>query len=231
MSAEIQNNERVSEFTDPPSLNSDTRMWIQRRLWITSSAEPDIEKTTCNLSLYHFNARSLNKHANDITIHLATLKCHFNIYGFTETWFRDNNDSNLVDFEGYSAVNCNRKGRSGGGATLFIDNDIEFTIREDLSIKCDDCDSIFIKFNRKERALTRKIIIGVIYRPDYVGLDTFYSDLARVFDVVNNEHKTCYIMGDFNIDLLKFSSNNKISNFVNLIYSNIFSHALIDLQG
>ena len=43
VSAEIENNERVSEFTDPPSLNSDTRMWIQRRLWITSSAEPDIE--------------------------------------------------------------------------------------------------------------------------------------------------------------------------------------------
>ena len=83
----------------------------------------------------------------------------------------------------------------------------------------------------KEKALTRKIIIGVIYHPDYVELDTFYSDLARVFDVVNNEHKTCYIMGDFNIDLLKFSSNNKISSFVNLIYANNFSHALIDLQG
>ena len=38
----------------------------------------------------------------------------------------------------------------------------------------------------------------------------------------NNEHKTCYIMGDFNIDLLKFSSNNKISIFVNLINSNDF---------
>ena len=131
-------------------------------------------KLNCNLSLYHFNARSLNKHANDITNHLATLKCHFNIYDFTETWFRDNNDSNLVDFEGYSAVNCYRKGRSGGGATLFIDNDIEFNIREDLSIKCDDCDSIFIEFKRKEKALTRKIIIRVIYRPDYVELDTFY---------------------------------------------------------
>ena len=42
VSAEIQNNERVSEFTDPPSLNSDTGIWIQRRLWITSSAEPDM---------------------------------------------------------------------------------------------------------------------------------------------------------------------------------------------
>ena len=33
-----------------------------------------IEKTNCNLSLYLFNARSLNKYANDITNHLATLK-------------------------------------------------------------------------------------------------------------------------------------------------------------
>ena len=62
----------------------------------------------------------------------------FKINGFTETWFSDNYDSNLVDFEGYSAINCNRKGRSGEGATLLIDNDIEFTIREDLTIKCDD---------------------------------------------------------------------------------------------
>ena len=92
-------------------------------------------------------------------------------------------------------------------------------------------DSIFIEIKRKEKALTCKILIGVIYRPDYVDLDAFYSDLARVFDVVNKEHKTCYIMGDFNIDLLKFGSNNKISSFENLIYSNNFFHALIDLQG
>ena len=92
-----------------------------------------IKNTNCNLLLYHFNARSLNKHANDVINRLATLNCHFNIYGFTESWFRDNYDSNLVNFEGYSAVDCNRKGRSGGGATLFIDNDIEYTIREDLA--------------------------------------------------------------------------------------------------
>ena len=129
--------------------NIDNVMTCDCSYFDSDTLNQHIEKTTCNLSLYHFNARSLNKHANDVTNHLATLKCHFNIYGFTETWFRDNNDSNLVDFEGYSAVNCNRKGRSGGGATLFIDNDIEFTIREDLSIKCDDCDSIFIEFNRR----------------------------------------------------------------------------------
>ena len=94
--------------------------------------------------------------------------------------------------------------------------------REREREKFDDCDSIFTEFKRKEKALTRKVIIGVIYRPDYVELDTFYSDLARVFDVINNDHKTCYIMGDFNIDLLKFRSNNNIPTFVNLIYSNFF---------
>ena len=56
MSAEIQNNKRVSEFRDPPSLNSDTGMWIQRRLWITSSAEPDMvntNSTTCSNKKNH----------------------------------------------------------------------------------------------------------------------------------------------------------------------------------
>ena len=87
--------------------NIDNVMTCDCSYFDSDTLNQHIEKTT-NLSLYHFNARSLNKHANDITNHLATLKCHFNIYGFTETWFRDNNDSNLVDFEGYSAVNCNR---------------------------------------------------------------------------------------------------------------------------
>ena len=59
-----------------------------------------IENTNCNLSLYHFNARSLNKHANDATNHLATLNCHFDIYGFTETWFRDNDILILLILKG-----------------------------------------------------------------------------------------------------------------------------------
>ena len=63
--------------------NIDNVMTCDCSYFDSNTLNQHIEKTTCNLSLYHFNARSLNKHANDITNHLATLKCHFNIYGFT----------------------------------------------------------------------------------------------------------------------------------------------------
>ena len=72
--------------------NIDNVMTCDCSYFDSDTLNQHIENTNCNLSLYHFNARSLNKHANDITNHLATLNFHFNIYGFggfTETWFRD----------------------------------------------------------------------------------------------------------------------------------------------
>lgn len=199
--------------------NIDHIMHCECKYYNIESINRDLNPNHCNLSLFHFNARSLNRHANDVIDYLATLDHHFNIYGFTETWFKCNENANLVDLEGYTAINCNREGRTGGGASLFVDNNIEFTIRDDLTIKCDNCDSVFIEINSPQ---ARKSIIGVIYRPETVILDSFFSDVARVFDIINKEHKMSYVMGDYNIDLLKHGSNNKISEFVNLIYSNNF---------
>jgi len=71
-----------------------------------------------HLSLFHLNARSLNKRANDVVNYMATLNIRFQIYAFTETWFRDNDDANLIDLEDYVNINCNRQDRRGGGASL-----------------------------------------------------------------------------------------------------------------
>ena len=59
--------------------NIDNVMTCDCSYFDSDTLNQHIKKTNCNLSLYHFIARSLNKHANDrpITNHLATLKCHF----------------------------------------------------------------------------------------------------------------------------------------------------------
>ncbi len=111
-----------------------------------------------NLSLFHHNSRSLNKNSNNILDYVTSLNHTFDIYGFTETWFRSNTDSDIIDIHGYMTEHCIREGRTGGGASLFINPKFNYIARPDLKLNCPDCDSVFIEIPDKPNT-----IIGVIY--------------------------------------------------------------------
>lgn len=176
--------------------------------------------TKSDLSLFHLNCRSLNKNGTNITNYLESLDYNFDIYGFTETWFQSEGDANLVDLNDYSIENYNRTGRKGGGSSLFIHSSIQYSNRHDLGLNCTDCDSLFIEVVRDGQT---NVIIGVIYKPETVIFDDFVSQLENTLNTVNKEKKTCYILGDFNLDLLKYDSKPKVNDFLNLLYSNNFS--------
>jgi hypothetical protein len=140
----------------------------------------------------------------------------FDIIGFTETWFNHTEESNLIDLDTYDKIDCIRQDRTGGGATLFINAKHNFIQRPDLKINAPACDSIFIEIPDK------KIIVGLIYKPDYVDYDLFISQLEKVLSTITKEKKTGFILGDFNIDLLKYHQNQQVNTFVNLMYSYSF---------
>lgn len=174
--------------------------------------------SNCELSLFHLNIRSLNKHANDVTNYVSTLDHHFDVYGFTETWFRSDADANLIDLDGYTVENCNRHDRAGGGASLFIDSKLQYQNRSDLKLDCIDCDSVFVEFRNQ----LENIVVGIIYKPEYVNFERFLSQLDIVVNTICKEKKRCYLMGDFNLDLLKYESRPQVNTFINLLYSNNF---------
>ena len=43
--------------------------------------------------------------------------------------------------------------------------------------------------------------------------------IAKCLTKVNKKKKECYLTGDFNIDLLKYDSNNKYAEFLNTMTS------------
>lgn len=128
----------------------------------------------------------------------------------------------MIDINNYTAINSVREDRTGGGASLFIHPDIDFETRTDLKINCPDCDSVFIEIANFSQIHNKNIIVGIIYRPESVNPDDFHEELSRVLNIVNNETKSCYIMGDYNFDILKCNSDPKVTDFVNLIFSNGF---------
>jgi len=181
-----------------------------------NSHHPDIGN--CNLSIFHHNARSLNKNSNNILNYLSILDHHFDIYGFSETWFNSNDDASTIDIGDFSVENCNRDGQRGGGVSLFINNNLNYHTRPDLSLDCLHCDSLFIETSIDSTTT----IIGIVYKPDYVIFADFLMEINKCLNIISNEKKPCFIMGDFNLNLLEHNSNSKISDYINTFYSHYF---------
>lgn len=85
------------------------------------------------LSLFHHNSRSLNKNLDDITTFTSLLKEDFSVIGFTETWLTAD-ISPLIHINNYTLVERHRPERRGGGVCLFVNNDLNFKLRNDISI-------------------------------------------------------------------------------------------------
>ena len=85
-----------------------------------------------------------------------------------------------------------------------------------------------LKFPIKYNHFFHDIIVGIVYKPDYVDYEDFISQIELALDNITKEKKRGFIMGDFNIDLLKYNHNHQVSTFVNLMYFP-FSRVLIGL--
>ena len=95
----------------------------------------------------------------------------------------------------------------------------EFTERNDLSTNIENIiEAQFIEINSQPN----NIIIGVIYRPPNGKYKQFEEKLSDILQLINQENKTCFLMGDFNIDLLKFNMNEYTNNFINQMFSSSF---------
>ena len=67
----------------------------------------------------------------------------------------------------------------------------------------------------------KNTIVGVLYRA-HISIDNYITDISATFETISNENKTCYIMGDFNTDLLKEEVYRRIRDYLNLLLSNSF---------
>ena len=87
--------------------------------------------------------------------------------------------------------------------------------RDDLSIFIPHViETLFIEVKVNQ---TKSIILGVINRPNSqprADMEIFTTKLADITTKINSENKESYIMGDFNIDLLKFQSHEKTKYFI-----------------
>ena len=70
--------------------------------------------------------------------------------------------------------------------------------------------------------MEKNVLIGVIYRPPNTDINTFNDQFATLMENIKQEEKICYLMGDYNINLLNIESHGPTSVFNDIMYSNGF---------
>ena len=64
-----------------------------------------------------------------------------------------------------------------------------------------------------------------VYRPNSApcaNIDMFMSKIIEIQDKISNENKIAYLMGDYNINLLKFVTHKKTNDFIDNVISQGF---------
>ena len=110
----------------------------------------------------------------------------------------------------------------GGGVVLFISTDLAVGVKLRPDLSCVDdgiFESLFVQISQTHLSV-KNIVVGVVYRKPGTSVSIFNDHFAATLDRVNRENRPCYILGDFNIDLL--NSNNCNQLFLNTLLSNGF---------
>ena len=205
-----ENNSSLDTYFD---LNMLTCNYVLPNEFKNQNSDPEMSKY---LSLLHPNLRSIANKFDTFKNLLNTLGTNkMKIIGITETWLNDSNKDNF-ELDGYKFININRTNKRGGGVGIYIANELQYKTRNDLNINTEDViETVFIEI---EMPTGKNVIAGVIYRPPNSNIELFLDQIQNVLDTIDKENKICYLMGDFNIDLLK--SFHRISLYIFFLSTN-----------
>ena len=98
---------------------------------------------------------------------------------------------------------------------MFILDSFLHKVREDLSINCDDIESLSIEIINDH---SKNIVLNVVYRPPDGDLRITETLLRKILSENTKANKTLFLAGDFNINVLDYEINKKVQNSVNLMF-------------
>ena len=82
-----------------------------------------------------------------------------------------------------------------------------FSVRQDLSLFDPEIESLFVEIEGTMLCNNNKIILGVIYRPPNEKINC-------IMDVIKRENKSCYMMGDYTINIMNYETHSLTGEFV-----------------
>ena len=175
-----------------------------------------------HLSMIHLNIRSIAKNLSTFENYLNSLEFSFPIIALSETFLKEHN-ATLHGMAGYRSEHNYRTDRAGGGVSLYIKDSVEYIVREELTYRIANIETLFIEIPKYQMNNKQAVIIGVLYRPPDTNISVFNDYLTEILSKIKTENKSLYLLGDYNINLLNIDNHRPSHEFTDLM----FSHSLI----
>ena len=84
-------------------------------------------------------------------------------------------------------------------------------------------ETVFIEADKGVYNTCSNIVIRVIYRMPNSSVDTFNERISDILNVIQKEHKLCYLLRDLNIDFLKADEHRATGEILDVSYCcNVF---------
>ena len=165
-----------------------------------------------DLTIFHNNIRSINKNldsAEEIFLNCTKMP---DVITFTET--KLNSESSIPNIKGYQPLDHVDSPTMAGGVGVFVLDNLAYTVRKDLSLNLPHCEDIWLNINSKNN-----FVIGVIYRHQKNHYSNFRESLCKSLDILNKSKTDYVIVGDVNIDFMKYNIATNITKYANALNS------------
>ena len=139
----------------------------------------------------------------------------FDIIDFSETWL-NKNTFYLCKIEGYVTESKHRD-RVGGGVAILVKQPLEYCEHEDVSFCNEFIETLIIDVHLHNQLTKNDVVIGVINWPPDTDINSFVAIITDILSLIKADMKTCYLLGDFNINLINVSNHMCSHTFTPLI--------------
>ena len=167
------------------------------------------DENKTSFSILHNNVRNLRRNLENLQVHLLDeLDYHFSVIGITEAKITN---SARIDFNPHipnyqfeqvpTPLSC-------GGVGMYVDANLNYTVLEKTSNEAFQALWIELEFLKG-----KNVICGVIYR-QHTSPEQFQTYFDMTIERLSSTNKPIYVMGDFNIDLLKSETCDFSHNFL-----------------
>ena len=172
-------------------------------------------------SILHTNIESLTHNFEALDILCSDLNYPFDIIALTETWNPTHGKHKFIPklMENYQKFNGLSGTTMKSGCGLYIRIGLKCKDRKDLDIQHhDDLNEYQCKFIEVINTKGSNILLCVSYRHPKKASDNSYNTwLRETLEKISKEHKTTIFLGDFNYNLFKYSQDNHVRTFVDIM--------------
>ena len=139
---------------------------------------------------------------------LSNCRINFDIIGITSQKALPN-----IDIPNYNIEHCPTEGPNGS-ALIYGKNDIIYKVRNDLKLyQSEKSESVFTEIYKSNN---RDIIVRCVYRRPSMAVNEFNSLFLNTLSeiLLSEKIKEIVLLGDFNIDLLKYEKDHNTADFL-----------------